>query len=96
LKTIAVLTLLLVSLAGSLSASELSLARVESPSIEIALPALKIGEAKGSMTKSISVELKYAYARKVKAMGGQAYSLVLTDRPYSEDILKKATILVTQ
>ena len=37
--------------------------------------------------------MKYAYARKVQVQGDPMYSLVLTDRPYSEDILKKGNDL---
>src|ERR1700754_1173477 len=91
-RTIAVLAGLLFSLTGCLSASEKPLAPAASSTIEASLSPLKPGEAKGSMTGrgiGINVELKYAYARKIQAMGGQAYSLVLTDIPYSEDILKK-------
>jgi hypothetical protein len=51
----------------------------------------KPGEAKGSIdipADGISVALKYAYARKVNAPDGQAYSILLTDKLVSADVLK--------
>ncbi|MEK6304541.1 MAG: hypothetical protein AABO41_27960 [Acidobacteriota bacterium] len=93
LRVIAVLALLLLSLTGWLSASEKSPAPVEGSPIEAASQQLKTGEAKGNLIKNRTVELKYAYARRVKVQGQPMYSLVLTDRPYSEDILKKGDSL---
>ncbi len=89
LRVIAVLALLLLSLTGGLSASEKSPTPVEGSPVEVASQQLKTGEAKGSLIQNRTVELKYAYARKIKVQGDSMYSLVLTDRPYSEDILKK-------
>ena len=93
LRVIAVLALLLLSLTGWLSAIEKSPTPVEGSPVEVTSQQLKIGEAKGSLIQNRTVELKYAYARKVKVQGDPMYSLVLTHRPYSEDILKKGDTL---
>ena len=89
LRVIAVPALLLLSLTGWLSASEKSPTTVEGSPVKVASKQLKTGEAKGSLRKSRTVELKYAYARKVKVQGDTMYSLVVTDRPYSEDPKKR-------
>jgi hypothetical protein len=87
--------LLLFSWSCSSKATETSVAQVESLANKVPLSQLKAGEAKGILTyKGISIELKYAYARKVKVSGGgEAYSLLLTDQPFSEDVLKKGDTL---
>jgi hypothetical protein len=61
-------------------------------SLSCSLKNSEAGMAKGTInipSENISVELKYAYARKVNALGGQACSLLLTEQLLPENTLKQ-------
>lgn len=91
LRSTTLLTLLLLfSLSCSSKKTEASLSGEESQADKATLANLKTGEATGVMSSGgLTMELKYAYARIINAFGEQAYSLLLTDEPYSEEALKK-------
>src|SRR5215831_5954113 len=60
------------------------------------LSSLKLGEVSGYVTAADSrVEVKYAYARKIKGETGQEFNVLLSDQPVSEDALKKGEDFVS-
>jgi hypothetical protein len=73
--------------------SNASTANEESNASQVASSQFKDGEAKGTFRYGdAKVDLKYAYARRIKAPIDQrayAYSLLLSDQPIAEEVLKQ-------